>query len=154
MVLTEAATLITFIAENFMTEVRIADTFDSILIHAADRTEDPEFRYHLQALVGSAREIYPDREGVIAKLGPHRKSPYLRFSCRITVEFLVELPLNFIPVVGTPMFLLLQGYHLGPLSHYRYIQLNELNKKEKKAFIKLNRWRYWLYARCFPHPLS
>lgn len=42
--------------------------------------------------------------------------------------------------------LITTGYHLGPLSHYRYIQLNDLNKKEKKQFIKINRWRYWLYV--------
>ncbi|RPA97565.1 hypothetical protein L873DRAFT_1690582 [Choiromyces venosus 120613-1] len=149
MVLTEAATLITFVAENFMTEGQIVDTFDAVLMHAAEKSNDAEFREHIYALVHTARDIHPEREGAIAKLGEHRKSPYLRFSCRLTMEFICELPLNFIPLVGAPLFLMLQGYHLGPLSHYRYMQLNDLHKKEKKKFIILNRWRYWLFG--LPH---
>lgn len=38
------------------------------------------------------------------------------------------------------------GYHLGPLAHYRYIQLNGLSEIQKKKFISLNRWRYWLFG--------
>jgi hypothetical protein len=139
--------LITFFAETFLTELQTVNTFDAVLLQAAEKSPDPSFRSKLHSLLRAARSIHPDHPGgVLEKLGPHNKSPYLRFSCRLMVEFLVELPLNLIPLVGTPLFLMLQGYHLGPLVHYRYFQLVGLTKEEKEAFVRVNRWNYWLYV--------
>jgi hypothetical protein len=107
MVLTEAATLITFIAENFMTEGQIVDTFDAAMIEASKH--DTELQRHVYELLAELRELDVEQEQVVKRLGKYKVSPYLRFSCRLTVEFILELPLNFIPLVGTPLFLLLQG---------------------------------------------
>lgn len=40
----------------------------------------------------------------------------------------------------------LKGYHLGPLCHYRYFQLLGWDKATKRAFIRRNRFRYFLFG--------
>jgi uncharacterized protein involved in cysteine biosynthesis len=49
---------------------------------------------------------------------------------------------TFIPIVGTPLFLIMTGRRAGPYHHYRYFKLLKMKEKEKKAFIKQRRWRY------------
>ncbi|KAH0606676.1 uncharacterized protein H6S33_003510 [Morchella sextelata] len=143
--LSEAAAIITFVAENFMTEEKIVETFDGVLLTEAEKLP-AGLRLHIYGLIARCRELHLGSEGALEKLGKHKESPYLRFSLRLTVEFILELPLNLIPLVGPPLFIVLQGYHLGPLSHYRYIQLVGLSDSQKKQFIAINRWRYWLFG--------
>ena len=49
-------------------------------------------------------------------------------------------------VVGSPAFLVLTGIRAGPLHHWRYFQLQGLNKKERKAQIKSREWKYTWYV--------
>ncbi|KAI5843910.1 hypothetical protein DFP73DRAFT_578798 [Morchella snyderi] len=143
--LSEAAAIITFVAENFMTEEKIVETFDGVLLTEAEKLH-AGLRLHIYGLIAGCRELHLGSDAALEKLGRHKESPYLRFSLRLTVEFILELPLNLIPLVGPPLFIVLQGYHLGPLSHYRYIQLAGLPASQKKKFIAINRWRYWLFG--------
>lgn len=87
-----------------------------------------------------------ERTGVAEALGPYKISPYLRFSCRLVLEFLCFFPLSFIPLVGVWLFIALSAYHLGPLAHYRYFQLQGMNKGERKEEIQKRKWRYWLFG--------
>lgn len=145
-----------------MTEGKIVDTFDGVLLEEVQELPI-QLRMHVYSLIASTREVHLSRARSLDKLGKHYVSPYLRFSLRLTLEFLFELPLNLVPLVGPPLFIVLQGvllfpsffeertlislgYHLGPLTHYRYIQLNGLSETQKKKFIDLNRWRYWLFG--------
>lgn len=78
---------------------------------------------------------------------PVKSSVYGPFSFRQIAEFVVLLPLNFVPYVGVPLFLLLTGYRAGPLQHWRYFKLLNFNKKQRNAFVKRRRYQYTWYVR-------
>jgi uncharacterized protein involved in cysteine biosynthesis len=73
---------------------------------------------------------------------PTQSAVYSPFSFRQIAEFILFLPLNFIPVVGTPAFLILTGARAGPLHHWRYFKLRGLTRKERNAEIKSRRLKY------------
>lgn len=58
------------------------------------------------------------------------------------VELVVFLPLNLIPFVGTPAFIIITGTRLGKLSHYRWFQLKGYSKKEQKKELQDHAWEY------------
>lgn len=58
------------------------------------------------------------------------------------VELVVFLPLNLIPYVGTPAFIIITGTRLGKLSHYRWFQLRGLNKEQAKKESRALAWEY------------
>ncbi|RPA85968.1 hypothetical protein BJ508DRAFT_200540, partial [Ascobolus immersus RN42] len=140
-ILGEGATLVAVIAENWMCESGIVDIFDCVLL-LHGRSEK----------IAKTRELrlekmdLKERTGVADALGKYKISPYLRFSCRLVVEYLLFFPLSFIPLVGVGLFIALSAYHLGPLAHYRYFQLKGLDKQERKAEIQGRKWRYWLFG--------
>ena len=45
----------------------------------------------------------------IAKLGKLVKKPFAKYTPQAIIRYFMYLPLNFIPVVGTVLFILLQG---------------------------------------------
>lgn len=99
------------------------------------------------SLVSSHRAINNDGANPVKKLGKRpRSAEYSPFSFRQIFEFILFLPLNFIPVVGTPLFLILTGYRAGPLHHWRYFKLHELTRKERNAEIQSRRWKYTWYG--------
>jgi uncharacterized protein involved in cysteine biosynthesis len=73
---------------------------------------------------------------------PTESAVYSPFSFRQIAEFILFLPLNLIPLVGTPAFLVLTGARAGPLHHWRYFKLRGLTKKERNAEIRTRRWKY------------
>lgn len=58
------------------------------------------------------------------------------------MRYLLTLPLNFIPGVGTAFFLAYNGQHAGPSHHNRYFQLKGLSKAEREAFVTQRRGAY------------
>jgi len=77
---------------------------------------------------------------------PTETAIYSPFSFRQIIEFVFFLPLNLIPLVGTPAFLVITGARAGPLHHYRYFKLRGLTKKEKRDEIRNRRWKYTWYV--------
>jgi hypothetical protein len=73
---------------------------------------------------------------------PTSTAVYSPFSFRQIAEFILFLPLNLIPVVGTPFFLVLTGARAGPFHHWRYFKLLGLTKKERKEAIRKRGWKY------------
>lgn len=104
---------------------------------------------HLE-LVSPARIIDYDGRTAVKMLGkPTTSAIYSPFSFRQIAEFILLLPLNLIPIVGVPFFLLLTGARAGPLHHYRYFKLLGLNKKQKKEQIRKRGWKYtWCVGPC------
>lgn len=130
--------------EAFFVDETMVDVFDAVLINEG-----------LENLVGRKRILLkPDdddddddgRRGSqdpVKKLGkPERPAIYSPFSFRQIVEFVLLLPLNLIPVAGTPIFLVLTGYRAGPFHHWRYFNLLGFSKKERKAYIKRKQLKY------------
>ena len=73
---------------------------------------------------------------------PTVSAVYAPFSLRQIVEFVVLLPLNFIPVAGPPLFLVLTGYRAGPFHHWRYFRLRDFSKDERKKYVAKRQLRY------------
>jgi len=142
MILTESAAVVSILAESFLTEAQIIDVFDTVLL---ERTAGIQ---HVQDLVARARVL--DRDAITGewKLGEHRSYPFLKFkaSFKSSILFILELPLNLIPVIGTPLFVCLQGYHLGPLHHYHYFQLLRYDDATRKEYVRQNRFKYSLFG--------
>lgn len=115
------------------------DIFDAVLVSEG-----------YEHLVKNRRAVSDDTNDSdpYRRLGPRDKgAEFAPFSVRQIVEMLVLLPLNFIPFIGVPLFLLLTGYRAGPLINWRYFQLKQFTKKERNQFIrtKQRRWEYlWI----------
>jgi hypothetical protein len=80
---------------------------------------------------------------------PTETAIYSPFSFRQIIEFIFFLPLNLVPLFGTPAFLVITGARAGPLHHYRYFKLRGLTKKEKREEIRSRRWKYTWYVESF-----
>lgn len=118
--------------EAFFVDETLVDVFDAVLINEG-----------ISDLVAQGRTLHPEGANPVKQLGkPVSSAVYSPFSLRQIVEFIVFLPFNLIPVVGTPVFLILTGYRAGPLHHWRYFKLLGLSKKERQTVIKRRKLPY------------
>jgi uncharacterized protein involved in cysteine biosynthesis len=58
------------------------------------------------------------------------------------IELVIYLPLNLIPYVGVPAYILITGYRLGTFAHYRWYKLRGLSRHERKKEIRSRAWDY------------
>lgn len=94
-------------------------------------------------LVSPSRILFHDAPNSVKMLGkPTSTAVYSPFSFRQIAEFVLFLPLNLIPIIGTPFFLVLTGARAGPFHHWRYFKLLGLTKKERKEEIRRRGWKY------------
>lgn len=133
LVLSESSTLFTVLSKTFLVEDALIDTFDGVLL--SKNTTD---------LVSEGRQIQAGGDP-IAKLGKLVKKPFAKFTPTAIIRYLMYLPLNFIPVVGTVMFVLLQGKRTGPVAHTRYFQLKRWNKEQQEKHVEQYRGAYTGY---------
>lgn len=78
----------------------------------------------------------------IARLGKLVSKPFAKFTPKAIIRYFMYLPLNFIPVVGTVLFILLQGKRYGPQAHSRYFQLKSMSKGRKEEWIEKRQGAY------------
>lgn len=101
------------LSKAFLIEDSLIDTFDGTLVARGQ----PE-------LVAKQRQVKSSGAGdAIARLGKLVSKPFAKFTPQAIIRYFMYLPLNFIPVVGTVIFILLQGKKYGPNAHARYFQL-------------------------------
>lgn len=94
-------------------------------------------------LVAPQRILFYDAPNSVRMLGkPTTRAEYQPWSLKQIIELIVFLPFNFVPYVGTPIFIMITGWRLGKLSHHRWFKLRGLNKKEIKGELRLRRWEY------------
>lgn len=98
LVLNESSAIINVISRTWLLQDALLDTFDGTLIAR-----------HGAGIVSEGREIRPGSDPM-AKLGRILKSPFGKFSPKAIVRYIMYLPLNAIPVVGTFIFIILQGW--------------------------------------------
>ena len=122
--MSESSELFTILSKTFLIQDALVDTFDATLL-TKDTTN----------LVSSGRQIKSGNDAV-AKLGKMIKQPFAKFAPNALIRYLMYLPLNFIPVVGTVMFVILQGRRAGPAAHARYFQLKGWNSSQKEKHIQ------------------
>ena len=99
LVLSEASAIVMFIAQGWWIDEAVEEVFDAVLIGKDCST-----------LVAQGREVKKGGGDIMGKLGKKfsvkgwREGVFKR-----VVRYIVMLPLNAIPVVGTVIFLVLQG---------------------------------------------
>ena len=140
LVLSESSTIFTMLSKNFLIEDALVDTFDGVLV--SKNTTD---------LVSEGRQIKAGGDPM-AKLGKMIKKPFAKFTPRALIRYFMYLPLNFIPVIGTAIFVVLQGKRAGPAAHSRYFQLKEWNASQRQKHIEEHQAAYtrYGYAQCPP----
>ena len=132
LVLGEGAAIVAALFEAFFVDETLVDIFDSVLMNEGQ-----------EGLVLTSRVIYPEAGDPTSRLGtPTTSAVYAPFSLRQILEFIILLPLNFVPVAGTPMFLILTGYRAGPFHHWRYYQLLDYTKQQRKASVSRRQLQY------------
>lgn len=136
LVLGEGAAIVAALFEAFFVDETLVDIFDSVLVNEGQ-----------EELVLASRVIYPEGDDPTNRLGtPTTNAVYAPFSLRQILEFILLLPLNFIPVAGTPMFLVLTGYRGGPFHHWRYYQLLDYSKQQRKESISRRQLQYTTFV--------
>lgn len=128
--LSESSTIVNLLSRTFFIEEALTDTFDGVLL-SKDCTN----------LVSEGRQIQAGGDS-IARLGKLVKKPFAKFAPNAVIRYFLYLPLNFIPIVGTAIFILLQGKRAGPTAHQRYFQLKEWKQSQREAHIDQNRGGY------------
>lgn len=130
LVLSESSTLFTILSKTFLIEDALVDTFDGVLVSK-----------NTTNLVSGGRQIKAGSDP-IAKLGKLVKKPFAKFTPNAIIRYFIYLPLNFIPVVGTVIFVILQGRRAGPAAHSRYFQLKEWNSSQRQKHIEQHKGAY------------
>jgi hypothetical protein len=128
--LSESSTIINLLSRTFLVEDALIDTFDGTLL-SKDCTN----------LVSDGRQIKSGGDP-IARLGKMIKKPFAKFTPNAIIRDLLYLPLNIIPVVGTVIFIVLQGKRKGPAAHTRYFQLKQWSSSQREAHIEQNKGAY------------
>ncbi|KAK7420679.1 hypothetical protein QQX98_002674 [Neonectria punicea] len=126
LVLNESSTIINVVSRNWLLQDALLDTFDGTLISR-----------HGAGIVSEGREI-KSGDDPMAKLGKILKSPFGKFSPSAIIRYIMYLPLNAIPVVGTVIFIILQGRNRGKGVHGRYFQLKTWSQEKQSDWLNKN----------------
>ncbi|PNS21689.1 hypothetical protein CAC42_1543 [Sphaceloma murrayae] len=133
LVLSEASLIVTLFFEAFFVDKTQVDIVDAVLVARGHRE-----------LVANTRAVDAEEPDCYKCLGPRDKgAEYYPFSIRQITELVILLPLNLVPYVGVPLFLLATGYRAGPLQQWRYYKLKGFDRKQRKKYIntKSRRWQ-------------
>lgn len=132
--LSESSTITNILSRSFFIEDALVDTFDGTLM--SKQCKD---------LVAQGRQVKAGGDS-IARLGKLVKKPFAKFTPNALIRYVMYLPLNFIPVVGTFIFIVLQGKRTGPAAHDRYFQLKGMSKTQREDHVQQNRGAYTAYV--------
>ncbi|KAK4117571.1 hypothetical protein N656DRAFT_47721 [Canariomyces notabilis] len=135
LILSESATIVSFVSKNYLLQDAILDTFDGTLV-ARNTT----------SLVSAGREVKGGQGDAIQRLGKALKKPFSRFSVNELVRYFMYLPLNFIPVVGTVAFILLRGRARGDAVHDRYFQLKDWSGPRRSKWLSDHKGPYTAFG--------
>jgi len=138
LVLVESYAIIMFFSRIFLLSQVQDQLFDAILLQKG----------HDQ-LVSKGRQILSSggKGGSnVKKLGKTVIAPLNKFSREGIVRYLISLPLNAVPIVGTVIFLLFNGVKAGPGFHARYFSLKQWNKKQQDEFVHNNHGAYTAFG--------
>ncbi|KAJ1302022.1 hypothetical protein OPQ81_000857 [Rhizoctonia solani] len=129
LILGEAAAITNIIARTFYLGPALEDLFDETLLLQGQTT-----------LVSNGREL-TTQSGSKA-LGRLLLKPLDRFSKEGIIRYILSIPLNFIPVVGTIFFLGYNGAKSGPGYHARFFQLKKFTEEQRKQWVHQRRGAY------------
>jgi hypothetical protein len=118
LVLSEANLLVNILASFFLNS-DLDLIFDKVLLDKGH-----------ESLVSKGREVGGSGKSRIMKA--KLSSGLQRFSPQAVVRYLLTLPLNFIPAIGTILFIVLNGRNAGPRYMSRYFQLKGKSAEKEK----------------------
>ncbi|KAI1370727.1 hypothetical protein F4677DRAFT_437638 [Hypoxylon crocopeplum] len=124
LIFNESSTIVNIISRNFLLQDALLDTFDGTLV-ARNATN----------IVSEGRQLKSGNDP-IGRLGKILKSPFSKFTPKALVRYIMYLPLNFIPVVGTVIFIFLQGRTRGSSVHVRYFQLKGWSSSRQRDWLE------------------
>ncbi|EEU35247.1 uncharacterized protein NECHADRAFT_54512 [Fusarium vanettenii 77-13-4] len=132
LVLGEGLIIIQGLFEGFFVDECRVDVFDATLI-----------KLSYKDLVAPQRILFVDAPTAVRMLGkPTSPAIYTPWSIIQILELIVFLPLNLVPFVGTPAFIIITGTRLGKLAHYRWFQIKGYSKVEQKKALRDRAWEY------------
>lgn len=128
--LNESSIIIHMISRTWLLQESLMDTFDGTLV-ARNAT----------AVVQQGREVHAGSDPM-KKLGKVFKKRFEKLSLTAMIRYVMYLPLNFIPVVGTAAFIFLHGKHRGNIVHSRYFQLKNWSDSQRAQWINTHSGAY------------
>lgn len=134
LVLGEAYIILMFLGKSFLLGQLNMDLFDAVMVQKGH-----------SALVEKQRAVTTKSSGA-RQLGKVLSRPLAKLSTDNLVRYLLTLPLNLIPVVGTVFFLGYNGYKSGPSAHARYFQLKGWDKSRRASFVDRRRGAYTAFG--------
>ncbi|PPQ78179.1 hypothetical protein CVT25_015512 [Psilocybe cyanescens] len=134
MVFSEAYVLVSVVSKAFFLNAAQDRIFDAVLLQQGNQT-----------LVESGRQIRSSSSG-FKVLGRSLTKPLDRFSKDGILRYVVSLPLNSIPGVGTALFLLYNGIKAGPGFHSRYFQLKKYDSTTRQSFVESRKGAYTAFG--------
>ncbi|GKZ28523.1 hypothetical protein AbraIFM66950_008382 [Aspergillus brasiliensis] len=130
LVLSESSTITTFLARSFLLADAITDTFDATLVEMGQGV----------LLEKSGSQNKGDNDDAISRFGGKEEVEERQTNMwNMLVRSVVLLPLNFVPVVGTVVYVYVQGKKVGEGVHERWFGLKGWKKAERKRWV--GRWR-------------
>lgn len=137
LILNESAMLTNMIARTYLLEEAMLDTFDGTMVAKGQ-----------VAVVREGREVKDGSSGgdPMARLGKVLKNPFAKYGPKAIVRYLMYLPLNFIPVVGTIIFVVLTARSRGTGVHERYFQLKQWNSSQKSDWLQKHTGPYTAFG--------
>ncbi|GAP89912.1 putative protein family protein [Rosellinia necatrix] len=134
LVLNESSAIVNIIARNFLLQDAILDTFDGTLVSRDSA-----------GIVSEGRQLKSGGDP-IARLGKLLKSPFSKLTPKAFIRYVMYLPLNFIPVAGTVIFILLQGRSRGKSVHGRYFQLKGWSSSQQRDWLHQHNGPYTAFG--------
>ncbi|KAK6066767.1 hypothetical protein SCUP234_11946 [Seiridium cupressi] len=124
LILNESSVIISLVSRNFFLQDALLDTFDGTLLSR-----------NATGIVSEGRELKSGRDPM-ERLGKILKNPFQKYSPKALIRYVMYLPLNFIPVVGTIIFIVIQGRSRGQSVHDRYFQLKKWSASRRAQWLQ------------------
>ncbi|KAI0975778.1 hypothetical protein F4678DRAFT_418478 [Xylaria arbuscula] len=134
LILNESSTIVNILSRNFLLQDAILDTFDGTLVSRG-----------ATGIVSEGRQLKSGSDP-IARLGKILKNPFSKFTPKALIRYIMYLPLNFIPVVGTIIFIILQGRTRGKQVHGRYFQLKGWSSAQQRDWLEKHNAPYTTFG--------
>ncbi|GAQ39258.1 similar to An07g06140 [Aspergillus niger] len=130
LVLSESSTITTFLARSFLLADAITATFDATLVEMGQE----------KLLEQSGKRGSGGGDEVMSRFGGKEEVSERQTNMwNMLVRSVVLLPLNFVPVVGTLVYVYVQGKKVGEGVHERWFGLKGWKKAERSRWV--GRWR-------------
>ncbi|KAI1809999.1 hypothetical protein GGS20DRAFT_569339 [Poronia punctata] len=130
LILNESSMIVNVISRNFFLQDALLDIFDGTLVSK-----------NATGVVSEGRQLKSGGDP-ISRLGKVLKNPFKKYSPKALVRYVMYLPLNFIPVVGTIIFILVQGRTRGTSVHDRYFQLKGWSSAQQQDWLEHHKAPY------------